>query len=220
VSFDYGPWRFLPTYDPGFTAAYFDSSGLYAFSRQPDALVWNLTRLAECLLPIGEHAGLEAALNGFWPAFRAAMWAAVLRRLGLVSRGADIDAELVVAIFAFLNETQIPYEQFWFDWRGGMLSETRANESPVGDAYRAESFNPIRWAFADYAPAPSVNLEHPYFARGAPRSMLIDEMEALWAPIAEHDDWSEFHRVLGEIDEMREAYAGDRKSSVRVAASS
>ena len=27
-SFDYGPWRFLPTYQPGFTAAYFDESGL------------------------------------------------------------------------------------------------------------------------------------------------------------------------------------------------
>ncbi|RYE81587.1 MAG: YdiU family protein, partial [Hyphomicrobiales bacterium] len=43
-SFDYGPWRFLPTYDPAFTAAYFDESGLYAFGRQPDALAWNLTR--------------------------------------------------------------------------------------------------------------------------------------------------------------------------------
>ncbi len=39
--------------------------------------------------------------------------------------------------------------------------------------------------------------------------MLIDEMEALWAPIAESDDWSEFHRVLGEIDEMRDAYGSD-----------
>ena len=26
-SFDYGPWRFLPTYDPAFTAAYFDETG-------------------------------------------------------------------------------------------------------------------------------------------------------------------------------------------------
>ena len=33
------------------------STGLYAFGRQPDALAWNLTRLAECLLPLGEHAG-------------------------------------------------------------------------------------------------------------------------------------------------------------------
>jgi hypothetical protein len=26
-SFDYGPWRWLPQWDPGFTAAYFDRSG-------------------------------------------------------------------------------------------------------------------------------------------------------------------------------------------------
>src|SRR3569623_1196583 len=31
--FDYGPWRFVPTYDPAFTAAYFDETGLYAFGR-------------------------------------------------------------------------------------------------------------------------------------------------------------------------------------------
>ncbi|MFN3287358.1 MAG: protein adenylyltransferase SelO family protein, partial [Sphingomonadaceae bacterium] len=34
-SFDYGPWRWLPTFEPGFTAAYFDHSGLYAYGRQP-----------------------------------------------------------------------------------------------------------------------------------------------------------------------------------------
>ena len=37
--------------------------------------------------------------------------------------------------------------------------------------------------------------------------MLIDEMEALWAPIAESDDWSAFNAALGEIEEMRQAYA-------------
>ena len=214
-SFDYGPWRFAPTYDPTFTAAYFDQTGLYAFSRQPEALVWNLHRFAECLLPLGEHTGLEAAINSFWPAFRQSMWAAVLRRLGLMSRGEEADAELVVAIFAFLNESQIPYERFWFDWRGGMLSSGRASESPFAEAYRSEAFTPIRQAFADYAPASSVNLDHPYFARRAPRTMLIEEMEGLWAPIAEHDDWSAFNAALAEIEEMRQAYAGDTKSGMR-----
>ena len=33
-SFDYGPWRWLPKWEPGFTAAYFDQTGLYAFGRQ------------------------------------------------------------------------------------------------------------------------------------------------------------------------------------------
>jgi len=37
-SFDYGPWRFLLYNDPGFTAAYFDETGLYAFGRQPEAV--------------------------------------------------------------------------------------------------------------------------------------------------------------------------------------
>ncbi len=54
-SFDYGPWRFLPANDPAFTAAYFDHSGLYSFGRQPEALFWNLTRLAECLVPFAQR---------------------------------------------------------------------------------------------------------------------------------------------------------------------
>jgi hypothetical protein len=36
--------------------------------------------------------------------------------------------------------------------------------------------------------------------------MLIDEVEAIWAPIAEHDDWSKFHAKLTEIELMTEAY--------------
>ncbi|HVX72809.1 MAG TPA: YdiU family protein, partial [Devosia sp.] len=218
-SFDYGPWRFVPSYDPNFTAAYFDQHGLYAFGRQPDALAWNLTRLAEVLLPLGSHDGLEAALNRFWPAFQRAMWSAALRRLALVPRGDQHDSDLLVKIFGFLHTSHIGYEQFWFDWRGGLLSAERAAKSPAAEAYASEAFAPVREALASYAATGSANLEHPYFARTVPRTMLIDEMEALWAPIAEHDDWSDFHRVLGEIDEMRLAYAGDAKSSARPGAS-
>src|SRR6185503_21187184 len=50
--FDYGPYRFLPAYDPDFVAAYFDTTGLYAFGRQPRAIVWGLMRLADALRPL------------------------------------------------------------------------------------------------------------------------------------------------------------------------
>jgi uncharacterized protein YdiU (UPF0061 family) len=219
-SFDYGPWRFVPTYDPAFTAAYFDEHGLYAFGRQPDALAWNLTRLAEVLLPLGEHAGIEAALNGFWPAFQRAMWNAALRRLALLPRGDAADSELVVRIFAFLHDSRIGYEQFWFDWRGGMASAPRAPASPAAAAYETETFAPVREALLAYETAPWVNLDHPYFERQGPRTMLIDEMEAVWAPIAEADDWTAFHAILAEIEQMRQAYAGDPKSSARAGTSS
>lgn len=55
-SFDYGPWRFLPHFDRDFTAAYFDETGLYSFGRQPEALFWNLARLADCLLTLARRA--------------------------------------------------------------------------------------------------------------------------------------------------------------------
>jgi hypothetical protein len=35
--------------------------------------------------------------------------------------------------------------------------------------------------------------------------MLIDEVEALWAPIAGSDDWSAFHRKLAAVAEMAAA---------------
>ena len=87
-SFDYGPWRFLPVLDPAFTAAYFDDTGLYAYGRQPDTLLWNMTRLAECLLPFAGQPELEAALRTFEAAFHrefnagpaAPAWAAIGRR--------------------------------------------------------------------------------------------------------------------------------------------
>ena len=60
--------------------------------------------------------------------------------------------------------------------------------------------------FEQYQPAAELNLAHPYFAREKPRTMLIEEMEAIWAPIAERDDWSLFHDTLAEIAVMREAY--------------
>jgi uncharacterized protein YdiU (UPF0061 family) len=205
-SFDYGPWRFLPTYDPAFTAAYFDENGLYAFGRQADVLAWNLTRLAECLLPLGGQEKLEPALNAYWPAFQSEMRAAVLARLGLRPAGEAAEVALVTALFSFLHATQAPYEQTFFDWRGGLMSRERAAQSPSAAHYADESFAPVLAALEALEPADDANLDHPYFARRTPRSMLIEEMEAVWSPIAERDDWSALDAVLAEIAQMRDAY--------------
>ena len=91
-----------------------------------------------------------------------------------------------------------------------LLSEDRAARSPIATSYASEDFAPVRAALAPYEPNASVNLEHPYFARALPRTMLIDEMEAIWAPIAETDDWTSLIINLAEIEEMRDAYMGDQ----------
>ena len=102
-SFDYGPWRFLPHYDPAFTAAYFDHGSLYAYARQPDTLLWNLVRLAECLLPLAGKEPLQAAIEAFPPAFHQAQTAALLRRLGLAHASPEQDQALTAAWWRYSN---------------------------------------------------------------------------------------------------------------------
>ena len=158
-SFDYGPWRFLPTFDLQFTAAYFDHGGLYAYGRQPETLLWNLTRLAETLLPIADKDALVDVLRGFSSAYRREHDAALLRRLGLTSAGAAEDAALSTAWWSALQASQVGFERAHFDCFGGQL------RGDYGEAFAA-----VREAlrgYATFAPA------HPYFA-GAPCTMLIE----------------------------------------------
>ncbi|WP_404285608.1 protein adenylyltransferase SelO [Microvirga sp. RSM25] len=209
-SFDYGPWRFLPVYEPGFTAAYFDETGLYAFGRQPDTLLWNLFRLAECLLPLAQQSSLEQALTIFEPALHREFPSAILRRLGLQSRGFEQDGALAKALWTFLHESKAPFEQTFFDWYGGLLSVHRAEQSPSANFYAQPSFQPVRAALGTFDPAPQLQLDHPYFAGPTPCTMLIDEVEALWAPIAAEDDWSSFQAKLAEIRSMAEAYGAEK----------
>src|SRR5205085_8919839 len=86
-SFDYGPWRFTPFWDPDFTAAYFDHYGLYAFGRQPEAIHWDLAQLAGCLSLVAEAPRLSEMLSAWSGRFEDALTAAMLRRLGV--GGAD-----------------------------------------------------------------------------------------------------------------------------------
>jgi len=205
-SFDYGPWRFVPTMDPGFTAAYFDHGGLYAFGAQADALAWNLTRLAECLLPFAPKDDLVAALETFSDAFREAFQAELLRRLGLAPAGAEAAGNLAEAFWRFLFDSRAPFEQVFFDWYGGAASRTRAAASPIAEVYAGEGFAPVRAALAGFAAAPGIALAHPYFRRAEPCTMLIDEVEAIWDAIDAADDWAPFHAKLDAIAEMAAAY--------------
>src|SRR6202049_52422 len=49
---DYGPCAFMDQYDPGTVFFSIHAQGRYAYANQPRIALWNLTRLAECLLPL------------------------------------------------------------------------------------------------------------------------------------------------------------------------
>lgn len=207
-SFDYGPYRFLPRNDPNFVAAYFDSSGLYSFGRQPEAVFWSLQQLAGSLLLVTEKEPLVEALQGFSPAYRRALTSAMLNRLAVKSRGEDADTDLVNAAFRALAEGGEPlrWEPFFFDWFGGSASEERALSGPRAEHYGGEAALAFRRLLAAYEPDGPERLGHPYFAQPEPEELLYDEIEAIWAAIAERDDWSEFNAKLARISTAREAW--------------
>ncbi len=89
---DYGPCAFMEAYDPATVFSSIDHQGRYAYANQPPAAQWNLTRLAEALLPVLEQeagskeAAVESAiesLSAFEPQFGAARNAGLRRKLGL-----------------------------------------------------------------------------------------------------------------------------------------
>ncbi len=196
-SFDYGPWRFAPAFDPAFTAAYFDHAGLYAFGRQPEAILWNAAQLAVSLRLISEAPPLIERLERFEELFRLHYPVPLQRRLGLLTRDRQPDTglgwQLKDAIEEALAATAWPIDRFFYDAHGGNLP---AGYGPEWDKVRA--------ALAHYDSLPE-GRSHPYFAAGEPCSMLIDEVEAIWSAIDRDDDWHPFHAKIAAVRHMGEA---------------
>jgi uncharacterized protein YdiU (UPF0061 family) len=205
-SFDYGPWRFLPHYEPGFTAAYFDQTGLYAFARQPEAVFWALTQLGGALKTVADAGPLTEALNGFGPAYIRELRAAFLARLGVSSLGEAADQRLLDATLALLREggEALRWEPLFFDWFGGFASSARALRGPRGKLYQGEAFDAFRFALFEHAPDRPERLEAPMFASPEPEEMLIDEVEAIWAAIDTDDDWAPLQAKLARLEAARQ----------------
>ena len=191
-SFDYGPWRWLPRWDSAFTAAYFDHSGLYAFGRQPEALFWNCGQLAVSLRLLSESAPLVAVLDRFGPLYEAAMARRISARLGIESVSVDQAKLLVGAAEKQMRETGMGPDAFFFTHRGGRHADATGEFGEM-----LGRLSPLEGA-----------LDHPIWAKTAPPSLLIDEVEAIWSAIDTKDDWQVLAEKIGAIRELGTALCG------------
>ncbi len=179
-SFDYGPWRFTPQWEPGFIAAYFDHAGLYAFARQAEAIHWNLAQLAMSLRPLTETAPLVAALERFPALYEQRLIARFCWRIGHAAPDDAAAHAFVTTAIPALMHSPVLIDRFFLDWRRG---ET------TGPDYAGPQWDAARTAFAALSPVPG-HLDAPYWASAAaPCSMHIEEVEAIWSAIDTRDDW-------------------------------
>jgi uncharacterized protein YdiU (UPF0061 family) len=95
---DYGPCAFMDHYDPAAVFSSIDEQGRYAYANQPRIALWNLTRLAECVLPLfsdDRDKAIEQAqsiLAGFPAKFAAAYQAGLRQKIGLFTMRDGDDA--------------------------------------------------------------------------------------------------------------------------------
>ena len=189
-SFDYGPWRFMDRFDPKFVAAYFDQSGRYAYGRQPEASLWAVCRLADCLLPFGGAPPLEAVLQDFYGKLEASLRRRLCWRLG-IQLDDEASVELSTSLFAAAKATDIGFAQIFHDWYGG---------KPRRGDYNSTEWQTFAGVLAGAKPLASA--DHPFFDRDRAVALPIETVEALWDPIAARDDWAPLYAFVDDIREM------------------
>ncbi|MGZ3726532.1 MAG: protein adenylyltransferase SelO family protein, partial [Pseudobdellovibrio sp.] len=199
--FDYGPYRFIPEYDPSFTAAYFDQSGLYCFGRQPASFLWALQQLASSLkvaFPDLKSDNLDEIFSQY---FNEHLQFYFLKRLNLKSLSDDKNLQLISYFFQMMQRSQIPFEQAFFDFH----SKRALNTIAKVDFYYPFAADFLKhlgeFEVADPALAASA-----YFKNEKPVTLLIDEIESIWSSIEKEDNWSLYEEKLRHIRNFRGIY--------------
>src|SRR5581483_363813 len=108
ITLDYGPYGFMDAYDPGLICNHSDHHGRYAFDRQPDIALWNLSCLAQALLPLAAFEPLKAALDRFLPRHRETYLALMRGKLGFAEARPD-DPALIEELLAMMAASQADY---------------------------------------------------------------------------------------------------------------
>jgi uncharacterized protein YdiU (UPF0061 family) len=164
---DYGPCAFLDEYNAGKVFSSIDRHGRYAFGNQPGIGGWNLSRLAECLLPLfaddAQAAVAEAQelLDGYGPAFERHYHAGLRRKIGLTT-SQDNDMQLILALLESMHEQKLDFTRTFrrlcnvaedrdedlaplHDWLPRWRE--RLAQEPVDSHVRAEAMRKVNPAF-------------------------------------------------------------------------
>ncbi|GAC43290.1 protein adenylyltransferase SelO [Paenibacillus popilliae] len=111
---DYGPCAFMDTYDPAMVFSSIDVQGRYAYGNQPYMAAWNLTRLAEALLPLlhdNQEQAVELAeyeIAAFTRLYQRHWLAGMRAKLGLFNEEAE-DETLIEELLELMQKHSADY---------------------------------------------------------------------------------------------------------------
>ncbi len=198
---DYGPCAFMDTYDPATVFSSIDHGGRYAYNQQPRIAYWNLTRLAQALLPVlgdSEEAAVGRAQQAAdtYPALFERAYAAGLRAKFGFAAPHEGDAALIAEFFRLMQEARADFT----------LAFRHLSESAAGydEALLAQFADPAlhEWLVAwrerlalegDISPAQRAAAMRTVNPKYIPRNHRV---EAAIAAAQEHDDFARFAELM------------------------
>jgi len=208
-SFDYGPYAFIPSYQPGFTAAYFDYYGRYAYANQPRICYWNLEMLQVPLKRIIPADDLKSGLSKFESHYEKAYQQRMLYRLGFDQLKDSIAKDLVYRTVQFLQAAQIDYHDFFwqittqFDRKWSESANYIFSQHETSNTDLARSFENWRQSYCQaLGTLSSFEIDEVPVRLKAYNSevgLVRSEIEAVWSPIADEDNWQPFYDLLTRI---------------------
>ena len=111
---DYGPCAFMDNYNPKTVFSSIDKFGRYSFSNQPPITKWNLSRFAECLIPLIDNNEDKAiqlateAIDNFQNIYEE-KWLNMMRdKLGLFGKTKD-DKKLIDDLLTWMEKNKADY---------------------------------------------------------------------------------------------------------------
>jgi uncharacterized protein YdiU (UPF0061 family) len=204
-SFDYGPYAFIPRYDPQFTAAYFDYFGRYSYGNQAPICRWNLQMLQVPLRAIADSQEMDAALEPFYDYYNREYRRLMLAKLGFAEGfPEEAGTELVKTTIALLQQTDVGYHEFFWQIRKQFDRHWWDDVTQILPNFSDEEIV-THWRHCYYHLLQFISVDElemmtECLARYNPETVIVrPEIEAVWEPIALHDNWDPFCHLLKRI---------------------
>ena len=210
--FDYGPYAFIETYSPYFTAASFDRWGRYSYRNQPSICRWNLEMLQRPLAQVMPKADMETVLESFTGMYDRAYYQAMLSKLGFASLPAEDAEALIQLTLEFLFMTQIGYHRFFQELQRQFSASWREDPTAIftdlsflDSAEQALALKPWQAFYHKLLrqqPETKMDSIAQRLKRYTPTTVLSQpKITAIWSAIEQADDWQPFSDVIADIGE-------------------
>ncbi len=202
-SFDYGPYAFIDTYNPYFTAAKFDRQGRYSYRNQPSICRWNLEMLQRPLSAVIPVSQMEAALDSFSESYTHYYHQQMLRKLGFDRLSYLETEELIDLTLQFLFLTKVNYGQFFSQLRQKFSLQWCKDANHILQDLKflvsGEEINILkRWCWfyqqllLERSPEEITQIARRLQTANPLAILSTSKIESIWKAINEHDRWQAF----------------------------